>query len=149
MGLGILQSKTIGQVPATVILDETAAHSALSPSVKHIEDTNSRIVLVPQPTDDPNDPLNWSKFEKHSILCIICLGTIVVTVVPVRTERRLRTSMKKTALTTTLFVTVRDRCLMQGLWKYPLILEGHSLTSQNCPDIFFSPRGQLVHSRRL
>ncbi|KAL8870789.1 MAG: hypothetical protein Q9174_003242, partial [Haloplaca sp. 1 TL-2023] len=28
-------------------------------------------VLIPQPTTDPNDPLNWSSFKKHLILTII------------------------------------------------------------------------------
>ena len=31
-------------------------------------------VLVPQPSDDPNDPLNWSSFKKHMILTIVALG---------------------------------------------------------------------------
>ena len=28
-------------------------------------------VLIPQPSDDPEDPLNWSKFKKHLFLFII------------------------------------------------------------------------------
>ena len=28
-------------------------------------------VLIPQPTDDPNDPLNWSKIKKHIILIVM------------------------------------------------------------------------------
>ena len=28
-------------------------------------------ILIPQPSDDPNDPLNWSKYKKHLILLII------------------------------------------------------------------------------
>lgn len=28
-------------------------------------------ILIPQPSDDPYDPLNWSKFRKHLILIII------------------------------------------------------------------------------
>ncbi|KAJ5812383.1 major facilitator superfamily domain-containing protein [Penicillium riverlandense] len=31
------------------------------------------IVLVPQPSDDPDDPLNWSQRKKYSILGILCL----------------------------------------------------------------------------
>ena len=29
---------------------------------------NSDIVLIPQPTDDPNDPLNWPRWKKHVAL---------------------------------------------------------------------------------
>jgi hypothetical protein len=28
-------------------------------------------VLIPQPSDDPRDPLNWSKYRKHLFLLII------------------------------------------------------------------------------
>lgn len=31
-------------------------------------------ILVPQPSSDPNDPLNWSTFKKHSILLIVALA---------------------------------------------------------------------------
>jgi hypothetical protein len=30
-------------------------------------------ILLPQPSDDPNDPLNWSTFRKHLILIIISM----------------------------------------------------------------------------
>jgi hypothetical protein len=38
---------------------------------------NSRVVLVPQPSNDPNDPLNWSGIKKITILSIIALGIIL------------------------------------------------------------------------
>ncbi|KAK6341494.1 hypothetical protein TWF696_008567 [Orbilia brochopaga] len=31
-------------------------------------------ILVPQPSDDPDDPLNWSPFKKHIILFIVALS---------------------------------------------------------------------------
>ncbi|PGH17183.1 hypothetical protein AJ79_01321 [Helicocarpus griseus UAMH5409] len=34
-------------------------------NVKHQQVGKSDIVLVPQPSNDPNDPLNWSKFRKE------------------------------------------------------------------------------------
>ena len=30
-------------------------------------------VLIPQPTDDPNDPLNWSWWKKHSVLLALAI----------------------------------------------------------------------------
>ena len=30
-------------------------------------------VLVPQPSDDPNDPLNWSSTKKHAILIVLAV----------------------------------------------------------------------------
>ena len=32
---------------------------------------NGRTILIPQPSEDPNDPLNWSWFRKHLFLIII------------------------------------------------------------------------------
>ncbi|KIW10079.1 hypothetical protein PV08_11039 [Exophiala spinifera] len=36
-------------------------------------------VLVPQPTNDPNDPLNWSTFEKYSTHLTVCFFTTLAT----------------------------------------------------------------------
>ena len=37
----------------------------------------NQTVLIPQPTDDPNDPLNWSSFKKHMILAIISMAAFL------------------------------------------------------------------------
>lgn len=34
-----------------------------------------KTILIPQPTDDPDDPLNWSFFKKHAILLIVAFGS--------------------------------------------------------------------------
>ncbi|KAI9810482.1 MAG: hypothetical protein M1827_006258 [Pycnora praestabilis] len=34
---------------------------------------NGHTVLIPQPTGDPNDPLNWSWRKKHTMLGIVAL----------------------------------------------------------------------------
>jgi len=31
-------------------------------------------VLIPQPSDDPNDPLNWSSFKKHLVFLTLLPG---------------------------------------------------------------------------
>jgi hypothetical protein len=38
---------------------------------------NTDIVLVPQPTDDPNDPLNWSYTEKVTAMTTVGLLAIL------------------------------------------------------------------------
>ena len=84
MGLGVLESKTPGHVPGTALLDQEAAHSeARTSDLKHGLGKDNHIVLVPQPSEDPNDPLNWSFFQKHLVYFIICLGTIVQSAAPV------------------------------------------------------------------
>ncbi|KAI1625853.1 serine/threonine kinase 16 [Exophiala viscosa] len=76
--LGILDDKKIPHVPGTVILEETAAHSeSLTGGLKHGTGRNHNIVLVPQPSNDPNDPLNWPMSKKLRALGITCFGSIL------------------------------------------------------------------------
>ncbi|KIW83165.1 hypothetical protein Z517_02409 [Fonsecaea pedrosoi CBS 271.37] len=35
---------------------------------------DGQTVLIPQPSDDPDDPLNWSSFKKHMILICVAFG---------------------------------------------------------------------------
>ena len=32
---------------------------------------DQHVVLIPQPSDDPQDPLNWSFGKKHAVLAIV------------------------------------------------------------------------------
>lgn len=32
---------------------------------------DGKTVLIPQPSTDPDDPLNWSQIKKHVHLCVI------------------------------------------------------------------------------
>ncbi|OQV06562.1 hypothetical protein CLAIMM_11112 [Cladophialophora immunda] len=36
---------------------------------------DGRTILIPQPTDDPDDPLNWSSFKKHAVLLLVAFGS--------------------------------------------------------------------------
>ena len=58
MALGILEPK-VEHVPGTVFVYETEQrHAELLGSARHLKkDKTGRIILVPQPSDDPNDPL--------------------------------------------------------------------------------------------
>ena len=38
---------------------------------------NGRTILIPQPSTDPNDPLNWSSAKKHINLAVISLVAFV------------------------------------------------------------------------
>ncbi|TPX14727.1 uncharacterized protein E0L32_005122 [Thyridium curvatum] len=75
MGLGVLDPAVHRLVPGTVALGE----QALSQSIDgiHLKKGTGRhadVVLSPQPSDDPNDPLNWPYYQKLVILGIIVLG---------------------------------------------------------------------------
>ena len=57
--LGILEPSKPGHVPGTVNVFEVEQRSAeLLENAQHLKTTkDGRRILVPQPTDDPNDPL--------------------------------------------------------------------------------------------
>lgn len=62
MAIGLLESKRNEHPPGTVFLadDSSTADSSeaiVSRTLKHAKGANKHIVLVPQPSDDPNDPL--------------------------------------------------------------------------------------------
>ncbi|KAH6976463.1 major facilitator superfamily domain-containing protein [Ilyonectria sp. MPI-CAGE-AT-0026] len=75
MGLGVLEPSSAGPVPGTVILSDEAP---LAPNgtnnLKRGSGKHTEIILTPQPTDDPNDPLNWPYYQKVLIVAIIVYG---------------------------------------------------------------------------
>lgn len=84
MALGILEPHTAAPVAGTVIIqDDVAADTPHSSRLKHGRGSSANVVLNPQPSDDPNDPLNWSGREKHAILAILAFGCIVTACVVV------------------------------------------------------------------
>lgn len=63
--------------------DESTGHTQMwPPGTVHLEDmrgpAGGRIILQPQPTQDPNDPLNWSKKRKYLNFGLACLYVIMV-----------------------------------------------------------------------
>ena len=60
MGLGVLESTKEAHVLGTALLDESAdisLNEAMRNRLKTATGTNGIIVLVPQPSEDPDDPL--------------------------------------------------------------------------------------------
>lgn len=59
MNLGILEPAQAEHVPGTVdVYQEAQRDAELLQSARHLKKSkDGRRVLVPQPTDDPNDPL--------------------------------------------------------------------------------------------
>ncbi|KAL4917706.1 major facilitator superfamily domain-containing protein [Aspergillus aurantiobrunneus] len=67
MPLGVLEDTKIENVPGTAPLNELGnnnSYSSIDPAfLKH--DKTGEIVLVPQPSDSPNDPYNWPRLKKE------------------------------------------------------------------------------------
>jgi MFS family permease len=78
MPLGILEDYKLENVPGTAPLRELertnlgVAGDVDSGWLKH--DVTGQIVLVPQPSDSPNDPYNWPRWQKEMFTAVIAYG---------------------------------------------------------------------------
>lgn len=82
MPLGILEDTKLDHVPGTAPLNELQLElelgsedriSGVDPSLlKH--DPSGRFVLVPQPSDSPNDPYNWPRWKKEMFTVAFAWG---------------------------------------------------------------------------
>ncbi|EOD47567.1 putative mfs transporter protein [Neofusicoccum parvum UCRNP2] len=103
MGLGVLEDRWLERVPGaflrlhsttffttffttantavrTVLLDEDAQRRdslPQDPSLKYDRSGPHPILLVPQPSDDPNDPLNWPLWRRDVILFVLSLLSVI------------------------------------------------------------------------
>ncbi|KAL1841801.1 hypothetical protein VTJ49DRAFT_6554 [Mycothermus thermophilus] len=57
------------------IIDVDSADAAKAPGLKLAKDGHT--VLIPQPSDDVKDPLNWSRFRKHLILFVVSFASFL------------------------------------------------------------------------
>ncbi|KGO43025.1 Major facilitator superfamily domain, general substrate transporter [Penicillium expansum] len=83
MAMGILRPTNSEDCPGTVLLYERADNEqSYHVGVKH-DRKDPSIVLDPQPSDDPNDPLkNWSIWKKDLLYLTIFINTIILAAVP-------------------------------------------------------------------
>ncbi|GAA6005473.1 hypothetical protein JCM10207_002993 [Rhodosporidiobolus poonsookiae] len=83
MAFGILESRhyPAGDVPGTALLDELNATRYSEDELARLKKGTGRfshVVLVPQPSDDPNDPLNWPRWRKEVSFWIYMLVAALV-----------------------------------------------------------------------
>ncbi|TVY12582.1 putative MFS-type transporter protein [Lachnellula arida] len=55
-------------------VDKTAKRVETLGTIRHRHEHTNEIILVPTPSSDPNDPLNWSQGFKYYTAFIICLS---------------------------------------------------------------------------
>ncbi|KAJ5328525.1 Major facilitator superfamily domain general substrate transporter [Penicillium brevicompactum] len=77
MGLGVLGDKHLVHVPGTCDIYETNERSSIG--LKCDTSGSTPIILVPQPSNDPNDPLNWPLWRRDLILAILSFVTVLCT----------------------------------------------------------------------
>ncbi|KAF8590984.1 MFS general substrate transporter [Ramaria rubella] len=76
MPWGILKDKHLTHVPGTATLLDTPGATGFN--LKRSTGVDSDVILVPQPSDDPRDPLNWPRWRKECIFWILSLGAGLV-----------------------------------------------------------------------
>ncbi|OBT70406.1 hypothetical protein VE03_00216 [Pseudogymnoascus sp. 23342-1-I1] len=54
------------------------SHATSSVSSSSLKTTKNGILLVPQPTDDPDEPRNWSFLKKHAALTVLALDSFLL-----------------------------------------------------------------------
>ncbi|ROW04546.1 hypothetical protein VMCG_04962 [Cytospora schulzeri] len=84
MGLGILEDRVMnGRVPGTTrYFDDPARPQYAVEGTRGLKTDNTGpipIILVPQPSDDPNDPLNWPLWRRDFITLTLSLSAIFAT----------------------------------------------------------------------
>ncbi|WEW60314.1 hypothetical protein PRK78_005799 [Emydomyces testavorans] len=103
MGLGVLEDHKLDNVPGssgeesvlfvgfadcaipgtTYILDDDSSSIEQTPAesshLKYDRSGPVPIILVPQPSDDPNDPLNWPLWRRDLILAVLSLVSVICT----------------------------------------------------------------------
>ncbi|RPA75323.1 putative MFS transporter [Ascobolus immersus RN42] len=79
MGLGILEPKSGHHVPGTTRMEEknSVDSRGRDPNLKYCPHSKGDVVMVPQPSEDPNDPLNWTYLKRDMMLVILCMISIL------------------------------------------------------------------------
>ncbi|KAK2606139.1 hypothetical protein QQS21_003422 [Conoideocrella luteorostrata] len=138
MGLGILEARGQERVPGTTRYfdDPDRPQAADDGQVGHLKcDTSGKlpIILVPQPSDDPNDPLNWPLWQRDLITLTLCFAAILATA--------LGAILASNTLVITVWFTV----------PIPKTagLTGYYLLGAGCAAIFFVPSGRIWGKRHL
>ncbi|KAL3446112.1 major facilitator superfamily domain-containing protein [Aspergillus insuetus] len=78
--LGIQECEPGAHVPGTIALfDNPAQRTDEGKELKHAKGRTGHIILEPQPSGDPNDPLNWPTCRKICAMSIVSFGSILMT----------------------------------------------------------------------
>ena len=65
----------IGEIQGYVLDEATLRRQlGLSADTKLKTAKDGKTVLIPQPSDDPRDPLNWPTWRKHVTLLVVCMA---------------------------------------------------------------------------
>lgn len=140
MGLGVLEDRVLDHVPGTtryfddpsrpqVVRDGTIARQKLKTDNSGPEP----IILIPQPSDDPNDPLNWPLWKRDLITFILSITAIFATALgPVLAAE-----------------TVPISTTLRSDFTAVALLTGYFLLGVGVAAFFFVPSGRIWGKRHL
>ncbi|PNY22578.1 MFS-type transporter [Tolypocladium capitatum] len=137
MGLGILEPASDEKVPGTTrYFDDPHRPQEASDADASLKcDASGKvpIILIPQPSDDPNDPLNWPLWRRDLITFGLCFAGI------------LATSLGSILASNTLVFSLH--------FVVPLtetaVLTGYFLLGAGAAAVFFVPSGRVWGKRHL
>ncbi|OLN95894.1 Protein HOL1-like protein 2 [Colletotrichum chlorophyti] len=135
MGLGVLESKTLDHVPGTTrYFDDPNRPQTANESHHGLKvDETGEIILIPQPSDDPNDPLNWPLWKRDLITFVLSITAIFATALgPILAAN-----------------TVTIALLFRTSFTHIALLTGYFLLGVGAAAIFFVPSGRVWGKRHL
>ncbi|KAF7549257.1 hypothetical protein G7046_g8408 [Stylonectria norvegica] len=135
MALGILEPKGGEHVPGTTRYFEDPT---LPPTNNHSHtglklDKTGTIILIPQPSDDPNDPLNWPLWRRDLTTFVLCFAGVLATA--------LGPILAANTITITLL-------FFKDFTKVAL-LTGYFLMGAGAAAVFFVPSARIWGKRHL
>ncbi|KAF2221371.1 putative MFS transporter [Elsinoe ampelina] len=77
MGLGVLEDRKLAHVPGTATLSELVSADAPLSGIPSLKRSKEGVILVPQPSDSRDDPLNWPLWRRDLILSILSLLSVL------------------------------------------------------------------------
>ncbi|WYZ42879.1 hypothetical protein EsH8_VI_000578 [Colletotrichum jinshuiense] len=137
MGLGVLESKVLDQVPGTTRYYDDPDRPQTATDAHHGLKVDSSgdvpIILIPQPSDDPNDPLNWPLWKRDLITLVLSVTAIFATALgPILAAN-----------------TVTIALLFKTNFTRIALLTGYFLLGVGAAAIFFVPSGRVWGKRHL
>ncbi|KAM0424783.1 hypothetical protein ACHAPT_010093 [Fusarium lateritium] len=137
MALGILDAPDVEHVPGTTrYFDDPSQPQVPSDHHENLKFDRSGkepIILIPQPSDDPNDPLNWPLWRRDLITFLLCFAGILATALgPILAANTITIALD----------------FSQDFTKVAL-LTGYFLLGCGAGAIFFVPSGRIWGKRHL
>ncbi|RPD64560.1 MFS general substrate transporter [Lentinus tigrinus ALCF2SS1-7] len=81
MVFGILEDRSLENVPGTGLLSDHGVVRGQEVNINEAKDLKhgtgryAHVILIPQPSDDPRDPLNWPSWKKEACFWTLSFGT--------------------------------------------------------------------------